>query len=193
MPKNPEHFYSKLFLNDVNRIANEYIKIFEDALQNRNVHDEDVACRLFPYSLGEESFYQYINLPSNSIQTWQQLKNAFLGKSRLPMTLAELYRQFIKIRRQECEPISAFNNRFQKAYSRLHDPYHIRDDAAQPIYYAALDCFTSMFVQKTHPTPTTLIQAYAKVERVSLQSPVTTSGAPNYFRNANKLNQGALN
>ena len=57
MPKNPEHFCSKFFVNDVNRTADEHIKIFEDALQNRNVQDEDVACRLFPYSLGEESFY----------------------------------------------------------------------------------------------------------------------------------------
>ena len=57
MPKNPKHFCSKFFVNDVNRTADEHIKIFEDALQNRNVQDEDVACRLFPYSLGEESFY----------------------------------------------------------------------------------------------------------------------------------------
>ena len=67
MPKNLEHFCSKFFVNDVNHTADEHIKIFEDALQNRNVQDEDVACRLFPYSLGEESFYWYINLPSNSI------------------------------------------------------------------------------------------------------------------------------
>ena len=51
----------------------------------------------------------------------------------------------------------------------------------------------SMFVQKTHPAPTSLIQAYAEVEKVSLQSPETTNGALNYFGNANTLNQGALN
>ena len=56
MPKNPKHFCSKFFVNDVNHIADEHIKIFEDALQNRNVEDEDVACRLFLYLLGEESF-----------------------------------------------------------------------------------------------------------------------------------------
>ena len=32
MPKNLEHFFSKLLLNDLNHIADEYIKIFEDAL-----------------------------------------------------------------------------------------------------------------------------------------------------------------
>lgn len=92
MPKNPEHFCSKFFVNDVKCIANEHIRIFEDVLQNKNVQDEDVACRLFPYSLGEEAFYWYINLPSNSIQNWQQLKDPFLRKFRLPITPAELYR-----------------------------------------------------------------------------------------------------
>ena len=50
-----------------------------------------------------------------------------------------------------------------------------------------------MFVQKTHPAPTSLIQAYAEAEKVSLQSPTTMNGALNYFGNANTLNQGALN
>ena len=50
-----------------------------------------------------------------------------------------------------------------------------------------------MFVQKIHPTPTNLIQAYAEVQKVSLQSPAIMNGALNYFGNANTLNQGALN
>ena len=54
MPKNPNYFCSKFFVNDLTHTADEHIKIFEDALQNRNVQDEDVACRLFPHSLGEE-------------------------------------------------------------------------------------------------------------------------------------------
>ena len=74
----------------------------------------------------------------------------------------------------------------------IQDSYRIGDDAARPVYYAALDCFTSMFVQKTHPAPTSLIQAYVEAEKVSLQSPETTNGALNYFGNTNTLNQGAL-
>ena len=57
MPKNPEHFFPKFFVNDANHIVDEHIKIFEDVLQNRNVQEEDIACRLFSYSLGEEAFY----------------------------------------------------------------------------------------------------------------------------------------
>lgn len=49
MPKNLEHFYSKFHVNDINHIADGHIKIFEDTLQNRNIQNEDVACRLFPY------------------------------------------------------------------------------------------------------------------------------------------------
>ena len=58
-------------------------------------------------------------------------------------------------------------------------------------------CNTGLFYVyvclETHPTPTSLIQAYVEAERVSLQSPATASGAPNYFGNDNTLNQEVLN
>ena len=50
-----------------------------------------------------------------------------------------------------------------------------------------------LFVQKTHPAPTSLIQAYVEAEKVILQSPKTKNGALNYFGNKNTLNQGVLN
>lgn len=112
MPKSLEHFCTKFYVNDVNRTAEEHIKVFEDTLQNRDIQHEDVACRLFSYSLGEEAFYWYINLPVDSIGTWQQMKDTFLSKFRLPVSPAEVYRQFIEVRRQEREPIGTFNNKF---------------------------------------------------------------------------------
>lgn len=105
MPKNLEHFYYKFHVNDINCTADEHIKIFEDTLQNRNIQNEDVAYKLFLYSLGEEAFYWYINLSVDSIATWQQMKDTFLGKFRLPISPAEIYKQFIEVTRQEHEPI----------------------------------------------------------------------------------------
>ena len=49
-----------------------------------------------------------------------------------------------------------------------------------------------MLVQKSHLTPTILIQAYVELEKVSLQSPTTMNGSLNYFGNENTLNQGAF-
>lgn len=55
--------------NDLNRITEEHIKIFEDALRNRQIEYADVVCRLFLYSLGEDAFYWFIHLPVSSIDS----------------------------------------------------------------------------------------------------------------------------
>lgn len=44
MLNNPKHFCSKFFVNNVNHTFDEHVKILEDALQNTNIQDEDVAC-----------------------------------------------------------------------------------------------------------------------------------------------------
>lgn len=120
----------------------------------------------FSYSLGEEAFYWYINLPIDSIGTWQQMKDDFLEKFRLLVSPVEVYRQFIEVRRQEHEPIGAFNNRFQRAYSNLQSPYNVNDEVARNIYYATLGCFTSMFVQQANPND--LKAAYYEDFKISL-------------------------
>lgn len=167
MPKSPDRFCSVFHANDPNRTAEEHIKIFKDALRNRQIEYADVACRLFPYSLGEDVFYWFIHLPVSSIDSWEKLKTAFTGKYGIPITPIELYRQFVEVKRQGHEPISSFNNRFHKAFTRLQDPYVVSDASAREIYYSALDYLTVMFVQQSHPAPTTLTEAYAKAMEIS--------------------------
>ena len=52
LPKDPPRFCSKFIVNDPNHTIDEHIKVFEDALCNRRILHEDVACRLVLYSLG---------------------------------------------------------------------------------------------------------------------------------------------
>lgn len=111
MPKNPENLCPKFNANDFNRTAEDHIKMFED-LCNRRVEYGDVACRLFPYSLGEEAYFWFIHLPTRSIRTWDAMKDTFIAKFGIRTTPAKLYRQFVAIRRREHEPITSFNNRF---------------------------------------------------------------------------------
>lgn len=80
MPKSPDRFCSIFHVNDPNRTAEEHIKIFEDALRNRQIEYADVACRLFSYSLGEDTFYWFIHLPVSSIDSREKLKTTFMGK-----------------------------------------------------------------------------------------------------------------
>ena len=115
LPKNPEVFCSKFFVNNPNRTAEEHIKVFQEALCNRRIQEEDVACRLFPYSLSEEPYYWFVNLPASSITGWVQLREAFIAKFGMPTTPLELHRMFVDIRRRDKESISSFNDRFHKA------------------------------------------------------------------------------
>ena len=56
LPKDPMGFCSKFFVNDPNRTTEEHVKVFEEALCNQRILHEDIACRLFPYSLSEEPY-----------------------------------------------------------------------------------------------------------------------------------------
>lgn len=124
------------------------------------VDHEDVACCLFPHSLGEEAFYWYINLPRGSVTSWSLMKNGFLHKYKILISTLELYQQFMSIRQEINEPIGSFNDRFHRAYTRLHDPYLHNDVAALPVYYAALDNLMLALVKRMQLPPTSLVAAY---------------------------------
>lgn len=169
--------------------------MFEDHLRNRPIEYGDVACRLFSYSLGEEAYHWFIHLPAGSITSWEELKDTFIGKFGIQISPSELHRQFVECKRQENEPINSFNNRFQKAYTRLQTPYLIPD--AQEIYYHALDPLTTMFV-RTHPSPANLNEAYAKAIEVSkilrqnLSGPLLNLGSPAAANQIQNLSQALV-
>lgn len=97
----------------------------------------------------------------------------------------------MKIRRQEHEPISTFNNRFHKAYTRLRDLYSLNNAATLPVYYAPLDCLTFVFVKSKGTLPTNLKEAYASAISVSNDLEVGTAIGPlNYL--GNPIAQGQI-
>lgn len=184
LSKNLEQFCSELHSGDLSRTADEHIKNFEDLLQNTDIQEEDVACRLFPCIFDEEASYWYIHLPADSIHNWQQMKDDFLEKFRAPISPTDLYRQFVEVKRQEHKPISMFNNRFHKAYTRLRYPYNLDNVAALPVHYAALDRLTSMFVKSRNPAPNNLKEAYAAAVTISNDLGVGIASRPlNYLGN----------
>lgn len=158
------------------------------SMQTLHVH-------FFPYSLGEDTFYWFIHLLVSSIDSWEKLKTAFTGKYDIPTTPTKLYRQFVEVKRQGHEPISSFNNRFHKAFTRLQDPYVVSDASAREIYYSALDYLTAMFVRQTQPAPTTLIEAYAKAMEISkglgqnIRGPLLQLGPPTMPNQIQEISQ----
>lgn len=165
MPKNLESFCKKFNPQDPQRTTEEHIKIFQIALKDMQINQEDVACRFFPYSLGEESFYWYINLPVRSITSWDLLMNAFLQKYKISISPSELYRQFMSVRREIDKLISSFNDWFHQAYTMLHAPYVLNDAATFPIYYVSLDNLTAALAFQDELT--TFFQLHEKMESLA--------------------------
>lgn len=99
MPKSSDKLCYVFHPNDLNRTTKEHIKIFEDDLRNKRIEYADVGCRLFPYSLGEDTFYWFIHLPISSIDCWEKLKTTFTDKYGIPITPTELYKQFVEVKR----------------------------------------------------------------------------------------------
>lgn len=169
LPKNPTVFCSKFFINDPNCTVEEHIKVFEDALCSRRIQHEDVACRLFPYSLGDDPYSWFVNLPVLSVTGWVQLKEAFIAKFGMPTTPLELHRMFVDIRRHDKEIISSLNNRFHTTYMRLQAPYTLMKAGALEAYYSVLDSQTAMFTRIANPAPTMLNEAYTKAIEIGKQ------------------------
>lgn len=167
MPQNPQLFCSKFHINDPKKTAEEHIRIFKTTLKDKGINHEDVACKLFPYSLWDEAFCWYNNLLALSITTWLQLETTFLQEFHIPISANELLLQFIGIKRETNEPIVAFNNIFHRAYARLQTPYVVDDASAREVYYEALDSLTSTFIKWKANPPGSLFEAYDVAVKVS--------------------------
>jgi len=74
------------------------------------------------------------------------MEQALLSRFRGPVEPSTLYHKLVEIKRGEGELINNFNDRFQKAFSKLVTPYTVTPEAILAMYYDALDPLTAMFV-----------------------------------------------
>ena len=70
LPKNPEKLLPK-FDRDDDILPKNHIKKFMIALNMINVQHEDVACRLFCFTLQGKASSWFFNLPSGSSTSWK--------------------------------------------------------------------------------------------------------------------------
>jgi len=131
MPKNPEKICPKYQLH---QDPEDHIRIFKEACFRAMLEHEDVVCRLFPYTFNEQASSWYVNLPNGYISSWALMEEAFLSRFRGPIDPCALYHKLAAIKRGEGELIDNFNDRFQKAYSRLVPPYTIDDAPLLAMY-----------------------------------------------------------
>jgi hypothetical protein len=115
--------------NDV--LAKENLNFFCDSLGLHDVHYEhqDVVMRLFSTSLVKDANLWYNNLPIKSIKTWKTLENVFLKKWEIEKSGALLWSQFCHITKEEQEPISEFNARFDALIEDFPDNSRPKEEA----------------------------------------------------------------
>jgi len=73
------------------------------------VHYDDVACRLFPYTLNGRVVVWYHNFPTNSIQNWGMLKRILLEKFFNDKTHTMLLKESGSLKMEPKEKVKDFN------------------------------------------------------------------------------------
>lgn len=147
LPKDYERRFQR-FNPDSLSTAEDHIQKYTDTLKRMQIEYEDVACRMFPSNLEGRAMDWYISLPNASITSWDQLEEAFLQRFYVPLDPEIIFEQFLHTKKFPHEPMRNFNDRFQKAYSRLVDPYTLDQRQAINMYYRALDPFTASFLRR---------------------------------------------
>lgn len=66
----------------------------------------------------------------------------------MPIDPSILYNQLMMTKRQPHEPLRNFNYRFQKASSKLMDPYKVDEACAFWMYLTSLDSMIKVFLKR---------------------------------------------
>ena len=86
-----------------------HIDKFMLALNIMNVQDEDVACKLFCFTLQGKASSRFFNLPSGSITSWQQFENAFINQFDHDKKSGTLLLELSRLRINKNEKVKEFN------------------------------------------------------------------------------------
>ena len=75
---------------------------------------DDVACKIFPYTLDGRATIWYHSLPPNSIQNWRGFKKLFLEKFVDDKTPTMLLKELGNLKMEQKEKVKEFNQRFNR-------------------------------------------------------------------------------
>ena len=159
MPKNPDKF-APSYIYEESRIVEEYMKVFKELCNLKQVQHEDVVVYLFPYTLGEIAFQCYIHLPLACITDWASFEGLFLEQFKAYINLALLHYQFMTMRKYLGETIFWYNHRFHMAYRRMESMFTLMLPVAIQNYLDFIDYLTVIFLRRL---PTTDIDTLEKV------------------------------
>ena len=72
----------------------------------KNVDNDIVKLKLFPFSLRDRAKNWFSSLPRNSIDSWDKYKDAFITKYFLPMKIISLRTQIMNFKQTEHEHVA---------------------------------------------------------------------------------------
>lgn len=157
MPKRAERVNIK-FNPDSAVKAEDYLDKFYLQLQTLEVHYDDVACRLFPYTLDDQVAAWYHNLPPNSIQNWGYFKRMFLEKFSDEQTPAMLLKELGSLKMEGKEKVKDFNQRFTRILNKFAVDTKPRGSITVDYYTSTLPSTIAQFI-KWAAKPT-LLESY---------------------------------
>ena len=113
----------------------------ENTTKLNGVRPEVIKLHLFPFSLRDIAATWYESLPYGSIDTWEELVEAYLGMFFPPSLTSERRRQIIVLQKGEDESLYIACERFKRLLKRC--PMHGIDLETQMdiVYHALNDAF----------------------------------------------------
>ena len=97
-------------------IAEKHLEYFHNFIDNFEIMHEDVVMRLFLKSFARDAKFWFWNLKFDSIGSWEELHDVFLKYWGKNESYDQFLSKFYSLKREDDEPITKFNWRFQSFY-----------------------------------------------------------------------------
>lgn len=118
------------------------------------VADEDVVCRLFPFTLIGVASTWYFSLRIGSITSWGAFQHAFSGKFGDDKTPAALVLELSRLKMETKEKVKDFNTRFNTLFNRILANARPTDEVLMELYIllplSLLRCGSKGVTHKPH-------------------------------------------
>lgn len=101
-----------MFESDNDILPEDHINKFNLTLNLMNVQHEDVACRLFCFTLEGKALSWFFSLAPRSITSWQQFESTFIIQFGDDKTSGTLFLELSRLRINKKEKVKEFNQLF---------------------------------------------------------------------------------
>ena len=132
-----QHQFTSHSTEDPNKHLGRFLRM-ENTMKLNGVRPEVIKLHLFPFSLQDIAATWYESLPYGSVDTWEELVEAYLGRFFPPSLTSERRREIIVFQQREDESLYIAWERFKRLLKRC--PMHGIDLKTQmDIVYQALN------------------------------------------------------